>query len=97
LEDSHADKHQGRQCDQQQIGNEFGAPLQYFAIAAYFSGDALPQLADHFFRQAAEENDHAMRFICYVINAGGEVVIPAIAASQAPFQNVEEPIKLSLD
>ena len=66
-----------------QIGNEFGASLQYVAIAAYFSGEALPQLAEHFFRQAAEENDHAMRFIKYVTDAGGRVVIPAIARAAA--------------
>src|SRR6187399_1196635 len=80
-----------------QIGNEFGASLQYVAIAAYFSSDALPQLAAHFFRQAAEENDHAMRFIRYVIDAGGKVVIPAIEAPQSTFQNAEEAIQLSLD
>lgn len=80
-----------------QIGNEFGAAMQYVAIAAYFSVEALPQLAEHFFRQAAEENDHAMRFIKYVIDAGGRVVIPGIAAPQAEFSNAEEAIKLSLD
>src|SRR6478672_2945192 len=80
-----------------QIGNEFGASLQYVAIAAYFSSDALPQLAAHFFRQAAEENDHAMRFIKYVVDAGGGVVIPAIAAPQPTFKDAEEAIQLSLD
>ena len=80
-----------------QIGNEFGASMQYIAIAAYFSGDALPQLAQHFYRQAAEENDHAMRFIKYLIDAGGRVVIPAIGAPQPTFKNAEEAIKLSLD
>src|ERR1041385_8823593 len=80
-----------------QIGNEFGASMQYIAIAAYFSSDALPQLAAHFFRQAAEENDHAMRFIKYVIDAGGKVVIPAIEAPQPTFHNAEEAIQLSLD
>ena len=80
-----------------QIGNEFGAAMQYVAIAAYFSSDALPQLAQHFFRQAAEENDHAMRFIRYVIDAGGRVVIPAIEAPQPTFQSAEQAIKLSLD
>ncbi len=80
-----------------QIGNEFGASMQYVAIAAYFSGDALPQLAQHFYRQAAEENDHAMRFIKYLIDAGGRVVIPAIEAPQPTFKNAEEAIKLSLD
>ncbi|MBA2434739.1 MAG: ferritin [Chthoniobacterales bacterium] len=80
-----------------QIGNEFGAAMQYVAIAAHFSSDALPQLAEHFFRQAAEENDHAMRFIKYVIDVGGKVMIPAIAAPQPGFKNAEEAIKLSLD
>ena len=80
-----------------QIGNEFGASMQYIAIAAYFSGDALPQLAEHFFRQAAEESDHAMRFIKYVVDTGGRVVIPAIDAPQPAFKTAEEAIKLSLD
>ncbi len=80
-----------------QIGNEFGAAMQYVAIAAYFSSDALPQLASHFFQQAEEENEHAMRFIKYVIDVGGGVVVPAIDAPQATFQTAEEAIKLSLD
>jgi bacterioferritin B len=80
-----------------QIGNEFGAAMQYVAIAAYFAGDALPQLAEHFYRQAAEENDHAMRFIKYVVDTGGRVVIPAIAAPQPTFKTAEEAIQLSLD
>jgi ferritin len=80
-----------------QIGNEFGAAMQYIAIAAYFSSDALPQLAQHFFRQAEEENAHAMRFIKYVIDAGGRAVIPTIAAPQPTFRNAEEAIRLSLD
>ena len=80
-----------------QIGNEFGAAMQYVAIAAYFSSEALPQLAEHFYRQAAEENDHAMRFIRYVVDAGGRVVIPPIPAPQPTFKNAEEAIKLSLD
>jgi bacterioferritin B len=80
-----------------QIGNEFGAAMQYVAIAAYFSSDALPQLAQHFFRQAAEENEHAMRFIRYVVDAGGRVEIPAIHAPQSNFKKAEAAIKLSLD
>ncbi len=80
-----------------QIGNEFHASMQYIAIAAYFSGEALNQLAQHFFRQAAEENDHAMRFIKYVLDAGGQIVLPTIDAPQATFGNAEEAIQLSLD
>ncbi|CAN5590078.1 ferritin [soil metagenome] len=81
----------------EQIGNEFGASLQYVAIAAYFSADALPQLAQHFFRQADEEDEHALRFVNYVTDAGGNVVIPAIGAPQSSFKSAEEAIQLSLD
>jgi ferritin len=81
----------------EQIGNEFGASLQYVAIAAHFAADALPQLSHHFFRQGEEESEHAMRFIKYVVDAGGRVVIPAIDAPQARFKTAEAAIKLSLD
>ena len=81
----------------EQIGNEFGASLQYIAIAAYFAADALPQLSQHFFKQADEEDEHALRFINYVVDVGGRVVIPAIDAPQSQFQSAEEAIKLSLD
>jgi len=81
----------------EQIGLEFSASMQYVAIAAHFSADALPQLSQHFFRQAAEENEHAMRFIKYVVDAGGRVVIPAIEAPKPTFKTAEEAIKLSLD
>jgi len=81
----------------EQIGNEFGASLQYVAIAAYFASDALPQLSAHFFKQADEEDEHALRFINYLVDAGGRVIIPAIDAPQSQFQTAEEAIKLSLD
>jgi ferritin len=81
----------------EQIGNEFGASLQYVAIAAYFASDALPQLSQHFFKQADEEDTHAMRFINYIIDVGGKVVLPAIDAPKSEFQSAEEAIKLSLD
>ncbi len=81
----------------EQIGNEFGASLQYVAIAAYFAADALPQLSQHFFKQADEEDEHALRFIKYVVDVGGRVVIPGIDAPQSQFQSAEQAIKLSLD
>jgi len=34
----------------EQIGYEFSAELQYYAIAAHFATEALPQLSQHFFR-----------------------------------------------
>src|SRR3954452_24083567 len=81
----------------EQIGYEFSASIQYFAISAYFAAEALPQLASHFLKQAEEEKDHALRFMKYVVDAGGWVVIPAIAAPKSKFKNPEEAVKLSYD
>jgi ferritin len=80
-----------------QIGHEFGAMLQYFAIAAWFDGEALPRLAQHFYRQAEEERDHAMRLVHYVVEAGGTVAIPAVPAGQSAFASAEAAVQFSLD
>ncbi len=80
----------------EQIGREFGASLQYVAIAAYFDSENLPELAKYFYRQAEEERDHAMRFVRYVVEAGGKVGIPAVNAPKNQFSGAEEAVKLSL-
>jgi ferritin len=80
-----------------QIGAEFGASLQYVAIASHFANEALPVLAAHFFKQADEEREHAMRFLQYVLDTGGQVEIPAIPAPQSRFKNAAEAVRLSLD
>lgn len=79
-----------------QIGREFGASLQYTNIAAYCDSHAFPKLAQFFYKQAAEERDHALRFIKYVVKAGGTVEIPAVAAPQSTFENVAETFRLAL-
>jgi len=81
----------------EQIGYEFSASMQYFAIAAHFAAEALPQLSAHFFQQAEEEKEHALRFIKYVVDAGGRVVIPGIDAPKSKFKTARDAVKLSLD
>ena len=81
----------------EQLGHEFGAELQYVSIATYFDGDGLPELAQHFYRQAEEERMHAMRFVNYVVDAGGKVLIPAIPAPKSGFASAEAAVKLSVD
>ena len=34
----------------EQIGNEFSAMLQYYAIGAHFGAEALPELSAHFYK-----------------------------------------------
>src|SRR5947199_9689051 len=81
----------------EQIGYEFSAELQYYAIGAHFASEALPQLSQHFFRQAEEENGQALRFIKYIVDAGGRVVIPAIDAPKSIFKTARVAVNLWLD
>ena len=80
-----------------QIGNEFGAFIQYVQIASHFGNENLPELSKHFYRQADEERTHALKFVNYLVDAGGRVAIPAIPAPKHKFANAEEAVKLSLD
>ena len=80
-----------------QIGNEFGAMLQYFSIAAHFERETLPLLAGHFHRQAEEEKTHALKFMAFIIDVGGTVEIPALPAPQAKFKFAEDAVKLALE
>lgn len=79
-----------------QIGREFGASMQYISIAAYFDREDLPQLAASFYRQADEEHMHAMKFVHYITETGGQVRIPPVEAPKATFESAEEAVRLSL-
>jgi ferritin len=79
-----------------QIGREFGASMQYLQIAAYFDNAALDRTAKLFFEQSDEERDHAMRLLKYVLEAGGEVHIPPIAAPKSNFVSAEEAVGAAL-
>ncbi len=80
-----------------QIGMEFAASLQYDAIGAYFDVQSLPTLARHFYKQSSEERGHAHRFMRFVLDAGGQVIIPAIDAPVPDFKFAKDAVKLSLD
>ena len=80
-----------------QIGHEFGASIQYVAIAGHFDCEGLPMLARHFYRQAEEEREHAMRIVKYLVDAGGRLEIPEIPAPRSKFGSAEEAVRLSLE
>lgn len=80
-----------------QVGREMGASLQYLAIAAYFDRLTLKQLASFFYRQSDEEREHALKFLHFIIEAGGTVRLPEIAAPRGEFHTAEECAQLSLD
>lgn len=81
----------------EQIGNEFGASLQYVAIASFFASEGLVELAARFYTQADEERMHAMKFVKYLVDAGAQVEIPKIPAPKGGFKSAAEAVKLSLE
>jgi ferritin len=80
----------------QQIGNEFGASLQYVSIAAHFEQRQLKLLAKLFFDQADEERQHAMKFVKYLLDTKAELQIPATAAPTPAFASAEEAVASAL-
>ncbi|MFQ1000712.1 ferritin [Modestobacter sp. SSW1-42] len=80
-----------------QIGHEFAAHQQYVAIAIYFDDLTMPQTAQLFFDQAAEERNHAMMMVRYLLDADARVQIPGIAAPINEFPDVVAPVALALE
>lgn len=80
-----------------QIGHELGNSHQYIAIAAFFDTESLFGLAKIYYKQAEEEREHAMKFVKFLLDAGGRAAIPAIPAPQNEFRNAEEAARLAYD
>ncbi|WP_026357136.1 ferritin [Mycobacterium sp. 141] len=81
---------------QDQIRNEFTASQQYIAIAVYFDGADLPQLAKHFYNQSVEERNHAMMLVQYLLDRDIEVEIPGTDAVCNQFDEPRDALLLSL-
>jgi ferritin len=81
----------------EQIAHEFAASQQYVAIAVYYDGDALPQLAAHFYQQSLEERNHALMIVQYLMDADLTVTIPGIEGVKNEFANIVEPVALALE
>ena len=81
----------------EQVGHEFDAHQQYVAIAVWFDGKDLPQLARHYYRQALEERNHAMMIVQYMLDRDLAVRIPAGGPVRNDFGDVVEPIALALN
>jgi ferritin len=80
-----------------QVAREFGASQQYIAIAVYYDGETLSQLAAYFYRQAVEERNHAMMLVQYLLDADEDVTIPGVDAPQTSFTDAVAPVRLALE
>ncbi len=80
-----------------QIGSELGASHQYLQLAAFFQNEDLPELAGFFFRQSDEERQHAMKFVHYILDAGGQVKVPAVPQPPQNVNSAEQAAQMALD
>ena len=80
-----------------EIGREIESSHQYLAIAAFMEDRALRLLAKLFYDQSDEERGHALKFVHYLSDVGGQVRIPQIPAPKSDFAGVEEAIAYAVD
>lgn len=81
----------------EQVRHEFTASQQYTAIAVWFDGQDLPRLAAHFYAQSAEERNHAMMFVQYMLDRDWQVAIPGVDEVRNDFAMPVDPIALALE
>ena len=84
------------QALQDQIRNEFTAAQQYVALAVWFDGEDLPQLAKHFYRQSLEERNHAMMIVQYLLDNDIQPTVPGVGEVRNDFKEAAELIDLAL-
>src|ERR1700735_3461007 len=82
---------------QEQIYHEFTNAQQYIAMAVYFDGADLRQLAKHFYAQAVEERNHAMMLVRYLLDRDVRVEIPGIDGVRNTFDAPRDALALALD
>ena len=86
-----------RDAVNEQVGHEFAAHQQYVAIAVWYDGQTLPELAAFFYRQALEERGHAMMMVQYLLDQDAGPVVPGVPAPKNEFSDIAEPVRLALE
>ena len=61
-----------------QVNAEFWSAYLYLSMSVHFSADGKPGFANWFRQQFVEEQGHALKFVDYIIERGGEVVLKPI-------------------
>jgi bacterioferritin B len=82
---------------QEQVRHEFTNAQQYIAIAVYFDGVDLRQLAKRFYSQAVSERNHAMMLVRYLLDRDVRVEIPGVDVVRNSFDTPRDALALALD
>ena len=81
---------------QEQVRHEFTASQQYIALAVWFDGQDLPQLAKHFYKQSLEERNHAMMIVQYLLDNDIQPPIPGVDEVRNDFADAIDIVTLAL-
>jgi ferritin len=79
-----------------QITREFAAAHQYTAIGAWYAAEAYPRLAAHFYHQAEEEREHALKMVNYLLDTNSPVTFSSVDQPRSDFADHVEPIRHAL-
>jgi len=79
-----------------QVEKEFDAEMTYLGLAIHFDKNLFKGFAAWFYKQAAEERTHAMKIVQYMLDRGGNPVVPAIAAPKVSYGSPLEGFKAAL-
>jgi len=82
---------------QEQVYHEFTNSQQYIAMAVYFDGADLRQLAKHFYAQAVEERNHAMMLVQYLLDRDVRVEVPGVDGVRNAFDTPRDALALALE
>jgi ferritin len=82
----------------EQVGHELKASSEYLAIAIYFGGLQLDGFKAFFLKQSAEERDHALKIVNFLIDVDYVFNVPAIKEAKpgditAPLEAVKKAFK----
>jgi len=69
----------------EQVKHELFSAYLYLSMAAHFEAANLGGFASWMRLQAAEEQEHAMKFFDYILDRGGKVALQAIDGPQVDF------------
>ena len=80
-----------------QIEKEGYSANLYLAMASWAESNGMAGIAEWFYAQAAEENQHMMKFVYYINERGGHAVIPGFDKPPTKFEGVKKVFEQSLE
>ena len=80
-----------------QVGHEFASSQDYLGIAAYFGLQSLDKWAGFFYRQSAEEREHALKIVRFLVDVDEKFSFPAVPESKAQFKSPLEAVKAAFN